>query len=326
MSVTSAPIDFSDLYTDLQNRVRVETGITATENQAKRYINTALQDVHLGYDYRFPWAERRSVIITQPIYNTGTLDIAQGDVTLTGNSTLWKTNNNFGVANMRVGGKIQINGTTNVYEITAVATDTGATIDHKFTSDTITSASYKYFEDEYALASDFLKPVDLQNFSTDHPIDLVGRTAFRRSYPRNYMTGRPTVATLIDLPASGNTIPIRKVRFHRTPDKAYEIPYSYITNNLVVAADGTKLTDLVADSDEPIIPQRYRYLLIVKALYWWYRDKKDDSRSVDVNSEYTSIMLRATGDNEIGTSRPVIRPRIAHYRRKAKKPYGHYSV
>lgn len=32
MSNISSPSDFVDLYTDLQNRVRVTTGITATEN------------------------------------------------------------------------------------------------------------------------------------------------------------------------------------------------------------------------------------------------------------------------------------------------------
>ena len=52
MSATSQLTTFSDLYTDLQNRVRVTTGVTATENQAKRYINIALHDLHLGQAVR----------------------------------------------------------------------------------------------------------------------------------------------------------------------------------------------------------------------------------------------------------------------------------
>ena len=64
MSATSQVTTFSDLYTDLQNRVRVTPGISATENQAKRYINTALQDIHLSFDYKLPWCERRGVIRT----------------------------------------------------------------------------------------------------------------------------------------------------------------------------------------------------------------------------------------------------------------------
>ncbi len=326
MSTTSSPTDFSDLYTDLQNRVRLETGVTATENQAKRYINTALQDMHIGTDYRFPWAERNAVILTQPEYTTGTLTATKGSVTIAGASTAWNTNNDFSVANMRVGGKIQINGGDDVFEITAVASDTSATINSKFTQTTVAGASYKYFEDEYALASDFLKPVDLQQFSDRISIDLIGRTEFRRRYPRSYLTGKPTVATLIDRPPSGNTTPVRKVRFYRSPNEAYTIPYSYITENLVVSSTGTGQTDFSADDDEPIVPKRYRYTIIIKALYWWYRDKKDDQRSAEVIQEYTSVMGRIMADTEIGASRPIIRPRIAHYRRKAKKPYGSYRV
>ena len=54
MSATTQVTDFSDLYTDLQNRARVATSITATEEQAKRYVNTSLHDIHMNYDYRFP--------------------------------------------------------------------------------------------------------------------------------------------------------------------------------------------------------------------------------------------------------------------------------
>jgi len=103
MSNISHPTDFQDLYNDLMNRVRVDTGNTATTVQAKRYINIALQDMHQGFDYRFPWAERDAILITQPSYNTGTLSISKGGLTLTGVSTLWDTANDFSVINMRVG-------------------------------------------------------------------------------------------------------------------------------------------------------------------------------------------------------------------------------
>ena len=56
MSTTDTPASFTELFIELQNRIRVTTGVTATENQTKRAINVALQDMHLGFDYRFPWA------------------------------------------------------------------------------------------------------------------------------------------------------------------------------------------------------------------------------------------------------------------------------
>ena len=64
MSATSQLTTFSDLYTDLQNRVRAATGVTATENQAKRYINIALHDMALGFQYKMPWLEREAYIRT----------------------------------------------------------------------------------------------------------------------------------------------------------------------------------------------------------------------------------------------------------------------
>lgn len=57
MSSTSQYTTFSDLYTGLQQRVRVTTGVAATENQAKNYINVALHDFNLGFQYKLPWLE-----------------------------------------------------------------------------------------------------------------------------------------------------------------------------------------------------------------------------------------------------------------------------
>lgn len=322
MSNISAPTDFSDLYTDLMNRVRVETGLTATSNQAKRYINVALQDMHLGFDYRFPWAEREAILITQPKYTTGTLSVSKGGTTLTGASTLWNTANDFSVNNMRVGGKIQINGGDEVYEISAVASDTSATISSMLVQDSVSGGSYVYFEDEYALATDFLRPLDIRRFSNASDIELVGRTDFRRSYPKNHITGKPYVATIVDKAPSGNTTPIRKIRFYHPPDKAYSLPYDYITSLLVVSSTGVGQTSFSADADEPIVPLRYRHAIVFHALYNWYRDKKNDPRAQEVKGEYIDIMRRTADDTEIGASRPILRPRIDHYKRKARRPYG----
>jgi len=324
MAATTQYTDFSDLYTGLQNAVRVTTGVTATENQSKRMINIALQDMHLGFDYRVPWAERNAVLVTQPEYNTGTLSVSQGGTTLTGSSTAWNTNNAFSRANMRVGGKIQINGGTEVYEISAVASDTSATISSMFTQSDVSGGTYLYYEDEYSLASDFLRPIDMRQFSSPMDIELIGRTEFRRRYPRNYTTGKPQIATLVDKAPSGNTTLRRLVKIYKPSDVAYSIPYSYVTANLVTASDGTAQTSFSADADEPIVPLRYRHAILLHALYNWYRDKKNDTRSQEVKNEYIDVMNRTVSDTEIGASRPSIRPRISHYIRKARRPYSSY--
>jgi len=62
MAATDTPTTFTELYTALLNRVRADTSVTATANQAKRYINIALHDIHIGFGESFPWAERSAVL------------------------------------------------------------------------------------------------------------------------------------------------------------------------------------------------------------------------------------------------------------------------
>jgi hypothetical protein len=322
VSSTSQITTFSDAYTDLQNRVRATTSVTATEDQAKRYINIALHDLHIGFDYRFPWAERSAVLRTRPQYSTGTLTATKGSAAITGSSTAWNTADEFSVTNIRANGKIRIAGAIDPYPILSVSNDTAATLTTPFVETTTSGATYVYYEDEYDLASDFLKPVDAQRFSDQASIDLIGRTEFRRRYPANSQTGRPSVATIIDSAPSGNTTPIRRVRFHPAPSTTLRIPYTYITGNLAVSSAGVAAANLSASTDEPIVPLRYRHVIVFGALYHWYRDKKDDARTDAAKQEYIDLVMRMAGDLEVGSVRPQIRPRIQGYVRRAKRPYS----
>ena len=323
MSTTSQLTTFSDLYTDLMNRVRVTTGQTATDNQAKRYINIALHDMHLGHQYKFPWCERQATLIVQAPYETGTVSIAVGSTSLAGASSTWNTNNSYGVANMRAGGKVTIAGTTDIYRVSSVTNDTTATLSTRYVASSDASASdYRYFEDEYALASDFLRPVDIQIFSSAFRIPIVSRTEFRSRYPRPNVSGRPRVACLFDEGFSGSTTPVRKVVFYPYPDAAYVIPYAYITTAVGVSSVGANLTSLSSDTDEPIVPLTYRHAIVLHALAHWYRDKKDDARSDQAMAEYVDIVGRIVSDHDVGTHATAhLMPAVSQYKRAAIRPY-----
>ena len=326
MSITSQVTTFRDLYLDLQQRVRVTTGVTATENQAKKYINIACHDMSLGFDYKFPWCERQAQLITQAQYTTGTVSVPIGSTSVTGSSTLWNTTNSYGAANARQGGKIAIAGTLDVYRVSAVTNDTSLTLGTRYvaTSDA-SSADYRYFEDEYALNSDFLRPVDLHCFSSDWNIPIISRTEFRVRYGYRQVVGRPNVACLLDEGFNGSTTPVRKIQFYPSPDTVYVIPYDYITTAVGVDANGNNLTSLSADTDEPIVPLRYRHAIIYGALYHWYRDKRDDARSQEVKAEYVDIVQRIVQDHDIGThAKAQIQP-DGGYWRQARRPYHRRS-
>ena len=320
MSHTTEPITFLDLYGDFADRMRMSSNSTSTII-AKRAINTALVNMHNHPASKFPWAERRATLITHAPYSTGTVDIAAATrTTVSGTSSLWNTAvTGFGFNNARIGGKMTFNGLTEVYEVSAVGGDTSITLASVYTGDALTTATYQYFEDEYALAADFLRFVDLRKFSEEMDIPLIGRSEFRRSYPRNDVSGKPRRATTYTLDFSGSTTPVTKVVLHPYPDDEYSIPYWYVSSYLAVTSAGVRQRSLSSDTDEPIVPREKRYGILLYALYEYYRDFKDDvTRSQDCYREYTQLMQRFLGELDRGTDKPqfIVRKRREYHRQR----------
>lgn len=328
MSSTSQVTTFSDIYTDILNRARVDTSLSATATQAKRYANIALQDMYLGFEYRLPWAIRRAELRTHATYTTGTCSLSIGGTALTGASTLWNTANSYGQNNARTTGKFLIAGGSDIYRISSITSDTAITLRERYVADTAASAStYIYYEDEYALASDFLRPVDFRSFSSVAEIPLINRMEFSRKFPRPTTSGRPTVATILDDGVSGSVSPLKYVQFFPYPLSVYIIPYEYITANVAVSSAGVEATSLSADTDEPLFPLRYRHAIVFGAMYHWYRDKKNDARSQSMKSEYIDLMLRIASDFDIGTApRAKFMPQVGLYSNTSRRPYRRGTI
>jgi hypothetical protein len=301
----------ADLRTDLLERLREQTGVSATNTIADRFINIGLHDMHISPGGMLPWALRRGVLITHAPYTTGTATVAAATrTTVTGASTAWNTAvTGFGFNNTRIGGKMQFSGQSEIYEVSAVGSDTSITLASLYTGDAISGSSYAYFEDEYALASDFLRFADLRLFSSDWNIPLIGQMEFRRLFVRNDTRSKPNVATQIQIAFSGSTAARPRVVLYPVPDNEYSIPYDYVTSNLAVTAGGTEQTQLTNDTDEPIVPLRARHAIVFNALYHWYRDRKDDATRAEMaKAEYIDLMRRILGDTNIGQDRPRIIP------------------
>ena len=196
------------------------------------------------------------------------------------------------------------------------------TLATRFTGEDLSASSYTYFEDEYALESDFFRSLHPYDFSQNIPISLVPRHEFYRRYAQNFPPGRPRAATIIQLTFGSTTVPQYRVLFNPPPDDFDKIDYDYITSNLAVTSAGVEQTQLVNTTDEPIIPLRYRHVLLYHALYHWYRDRKNDTRATEARAEYVDIMRRISQDVIAVTSRPTIRPRTSHYWREAARPWG----
>ncbi len=314
MSSTSAPTTFSDLYTDLLNKVRADSTTTTQIVLAKRMINTALQDVAIQQNWR--WAERRAVLQVYAPYTTGTVSVAlAARTTVTGISTLWNTAvTGMGFNNVNVGAKIQFAGTTDPYSVASIASDTSLTLTDRYIGDTaLSGATYTAYQDEYPLASDFFRVLDTRSLSNVLDIPILGTAEFYRRFPRNARPGTPEICTIIELGPSGTVDSQPRIVFHPYPDDMDNIPYRYITKYLAVTAAGVGQTALIADTDEPIIPLRYRHVLILYAAKEWYRDRKDDQRSQEMSAEYVDLVKRMSGDTEPQRDRPRFIPQKNRY-------------
>lgn len=328
MSSTSQLTTFSDLYTDLLQRMRLNTSVAGSIEQAKRYVNIALHDIHLGFDYKLPWCEDSSIIRTKTPYTTGTISTSLGSATLTGSGTAWNTANSYGETNTKLTGKFIFEGEAEVYKVNAVTNDTSITLTQSYSGEAaLSGATYTYFEDQYALHSSFLRPIDFQMFSPALGIQLISRAEFRRRFPIVQTSGRPRVACLIDTYASStNQSPLRLVQFYPYPDKVYLIPYSFVTSRIAVSSSGSTLTSMSADTDVPTMPLRYRHAIVYHAMYHWYRDRKDDGRSESAKADYADIMMRIVADHDIAThTKAQIQPNVGGYIGSALSPYSKRS-
>jgi len=321
MSVTTQFTTFADLYTGVLNAVRANTSQTAVVSQAKRAVNVALQAMHLGHDYQFYWAERQAQLFTAAPYTTGTLSLAQGNTSLTGSGTGWTdVVTGFGQV-VDVGWKMKFPGNETVYTITAVSNPTTLTIGTLYVGDDLTASTYTAFKDTYSVASDYLRSVDMGFFDDNRSIKFLDRQQLRRMDIRNSIASRPRYATQIELGPSGSTALRPRIVLYPTPDSIYQIPYSYITNLLAVSSSGTLATAMSSDTDEPIVPLRYRHAIYYYALKMFY-EHKDDARMQAADAAYREVMQRTLDDVNVGDRRARFQPKLESYVRAAHAPYS----
>ena len=326
MAAGDAPATLSELRTDMLEKLKEVTGVTAVNTIIARFLNQANQDLHLE---RWPWAERRATIRTFDPYTTGTVDVAITNLTtrrtVTGTTTAWNTTNSFGDANAQALMKMTLGASGMVHLISTVDSATQITLDTStpFMGDTaLDDAGYAIYQDDYAVASDFDDVVDMRFFDEDRKIQLVGPKEFYLAYARNSVRAAPKFATLIELGPSGSVSLRRRVVFGPAPDKQYIIPYRYYTTNLAVSSTGTAAANLSADADEPIVPLRWRQALVYKALQLWYLSRqKNETMATFWHGEYTTLLLRARQAHGPADDRPIIRPRVGAYFEHARRPW-----
>jgi hypothetical protein len=323
MAASDAPATLAELQTDFLEGLKEATGVTAITTLATRYLNRALQDF---YRERWPWAERRTTLTTHPGYSDGTVSIALATrTTVTGASTLWNTAvTGYSFKNVNAGGKLTFAGASDPYVVSAVGGDTALTLQDNYVGTAaLSGATYQYYEDEYALASDFDDVIDARYFTDDRTIPLIGPQEFYRRYARNTVRQAPKVATLIQLGPSGSVALRPRVLLGPAPDRTYILPYRYYTTNLAISSTGVGAANLSAATDQPITPLKYRAAHVYRALQFWTGERKGfEAATAYFKGLAEEVVLRARQSRGPADDRPSLRPIMAPYIQAARSPYA----
>ena len=302
--------DFADIYLDTMNRFGIATTNTTVLTKVKRLINQGLRD----WSIQRPWPilMRRAELRTFPDYSTGTVTVTQGSATLTGASTLWNTNNAWTEKNVQATFKFQRTADSEIYEVSSVGSDTAITLLSKYTKATAAAAAYNIWQDEYALASDFDRPVVSRQLFNDIALRPLGFREWRARFSNANDVGKPLYYTL-----GRNRSGLVRLFLWPAPDRAMILPYEYITSNLAQAS-GVDQAELSGDTDTPNIPMKYRHMLVHYAVAQYYRDYKDDARYVQSMEQYNDLVRRMANDFELADGMPRLAPDCSKYTWKRK--------
>lgn len=219
-------------------------GVSSLRTRVKRFLNRAGEDMW----NRFPWKERKNTRFFQTLapYTTGTLTTTQGSTSVTGSGTVW--------ASTHTGMKIAAAFDAPWYVFTRTGATTG-TLDREWVEDSLSGSAYVLYQDRYplnTLAEAILGREMVMHRQGYGPLGRIGRVDGEEVYPFPSGAGTPSWWTLQDV--SGGAMRVRLG--HAYPDAVYSVRYGCLD----------KYTEMSSDSDECVIPERFRKVLIHGAL------------------------------------------------------------
>lgn len=330
MSDTTQFTTFADLYNGLLKAIRSDRTNSETIEQAKRYINTALADIHIGFAEKVPWALRDYSFSTTTTFTDSIVSVG---------ATSIEAPNSVSYTSYGINAELPANQYTQGHKVSVTSSVTGESVGLEgYIRSTVLISDppdvniyqtgfqvgdqLRVYQDEIEMPADFMRLAGNLIKIGSRDIPVVGRVEFRHRFAGDYSVNRPQYATILDSTDVTAGLDNRKLKLFPIPNAIERAHVTYVTKLLVVAADGSWQQEFSADTDEPIVPRRYRHAIFYHALSNWYRDRKDDVRSQEAKAEYIEIMNRITNDTESGQSTMSLRANRRPYRRKSNRPYS----
>ena len=259
-----------DLVNDILTRGHeLNDGTSDFDADVVTYLNRAYLGLLRGgseldpeVDEAWWWlrADDQGVLTLNPVIDSGTVSVENNSATITFSSAPTPS-----VA----GRHFKVDDHADVFIISAhTATEAGATLESVYTGPTNTEASFRVMQIDYDLATDVLHLSQAMTAFQDGQgkiigIDLPELTA---KWPRNTLSS--------GVPKNFSMIADQKVRFSH---------YGGIDNTDLIKVDYEYMrlpTDLADDTNNPIVPREYRYILADWALAFLF-SAKDDTKSGD---------------------------------------------
>jgi len=258
-------LTFTDLKAEVASRVRLSVSATEQNTLLERWINQSILDIHAREDW--PWLLEREIVQTVAEKDDGTIAVSVGGTTVTGTSTAF--------AAADVGKFIQTSDSEDWYKITAVASATSLTLEAAYTGSTaLTAGTYIIRKIFYTTSSSAEKILTIKQARSPQKVWLIHYREWALKKPGlGDCTGKAEVYVIYGQDSSGN------IRFSVYPhaDEIYNLEVLYKTRNIGTNAAGTALTTLSTGTDVPLIPGRYREVIINGALMRAYEYIRSDA-------------------------------------------------
>ena len=231
--------NYGTIQTDVLDKIGISD--SDVEDVVEQSLNDILQEICQAYN--FTWLYGDSSFITVAVYEAGTVTATEGSTTITGSSTIFTSG--------MVGRKFVCENAT--YDISAFVSTTEITLSTNYAGAGGSGLSYTIYQDEYSLASDCEDVLSMRQENHPYRLKKVGIEVMDSYYPQRSSFGYPVAYSIVGYDSSDYMV----VALYPNPNVARNVYYRY----------KKRVTEMSADSDTPIIPLRYRWVLAKGALY-----------------------------------------------------------
>lgn len=257
-------------------------GSSDYEAAALRYLNRAYRAICNGgtafdknLDEKWYWLQDEGVLTLVPKETVTSVSVTNNNTSITFSSS---------ISTDLVGYHFKVDDHADVFKISTHGGGTSATLDSVYTGPTDAAAAFKAFKIDYDLAADFREFIGPFKVYQDSRVKITGidKEEMESKWPLNLIQG--------GIPKNFALTDNNSVRFsHYGGDDSNDLirvvyPYLKIP------------TDLADDSNEPLIPEEWRYVLSDFVTFYLLTDKNDD-RMVIVGEQARGNLQAMAAEN-----------------------------